>query len=54
MLTFASDFTLPHALRFHLMTCSTNPAIVGYNMSGWRTVGRMIKRAPKSDVAVPR
>lgn len=26
--------------------------IVGYNMSGWRTVGRMIKRAPKSDVAV--
>ena len=26
--------------------------IVGYNMSGWRTVVRMIQRAPKSDVAV--
>ncbi len=45
-------FLMPYASLIPMTCLASILMIVGYNMSGWRTVGRMIKRAPKSDVAV--
>ncbi|MFR6600844.1 MAG: hypothetical protein ACLUSV_10975 [Streptococcus sp.] len=45
---------MPYASLIPMTCLASILMIVGYNMSGWRTVVRMIQRAPKSDVAVPR
>lgn len=45
-------FLMPYASLLPMICLASILMIVGYNMSGWRTVCRMIKRAPKSDVAV--
>ncbi len=45
-------FLMPYASLIPMTCLASILMIVGYNMSGWRTVVRMIQRAPKSDVAV--
>ena len=40
-------FLMPYASLIPMTCLASILMIVGYNMSGWRTVGRMIKRAPK-------
>ena len=45
-------FLMPYASLIPMSCLASILIMVAYNMSGWRTVGRMIKRAPKSDVAV--
>jgi SulP family sulfate permease len=45
-------FLMPYASLIPMTCLASILMIVGYNMSGWRTVVRMIQRAPKSDVVV--
>ena len=45
-------FLMPYASLIPMSCLASILIMVAYNMSGWRTVSRMIKRAPKSDVAV--
>ena len=45
-------FLMPYASYIPMSCLAAILIIVGYNMSGWRICVRMIKTAPKSDVAV--
>ena len=45
-------FLLPYASYIPMSCLAAILIIVGYNMSGWRTFVRIIKTAPKSDIAV--
>ena len=45
-------FLMPYASYIPMSCLAAILIIVGYNMSGWRTFVRIIKTAPKSDVAV--
>ena len=40
-------FLMPYASLIPMTCLASILMIVGYNMSGWRTVVRMIQRAPK-------
>ena len=45
-------FLMPYASYIPMSCLAAILIIVGYNMSGWRTFVRIIKTAPKSDIAV--
>ena len=45
-------FLMPYASLIPMSTLSAILIMVGYNMSGWKTVIRMVRKAPKSDTAV--
>ena len=45
-------FLMPYASLIPMSCLAAILIIVGYNMSGWRGFVRMVKTAPKSDVAV--
>ena len=45
-------FLMPYASYIPISCLAAILIIVGYNMSGWRTFVRIIKTAPKSDIAV--
>ena len=45
-------FLMPYASCIPMSCLAAILIIVGYNMSGWRTFVRIIKTAPKSDIAV--
>ena len=45
-------FLMPYASYIPMSCLAAILIIVGYNMSGWRTFVRIIKTAPKNDIAV--
>ena len=45
-------FLMPYASYIPMSCLAAILIIVGYNMSGWRICVRMVKTAPKSDIAV--
>ena len=45
-------FLMPYASLIPMSTLAAILIMVGYNMSGWKTVVRMVRKAPKSDTAV--
>ena len=45
-------FLMPYASLIPMSTLAAILIMVGYNMSGWKTVIRMVRKAPKSDTAV--
>ena len=45
-------FLMPYASLIPMSTLAAILIMVGYNMSGWKTVFRMVRKAPKSDTAV--
>lgn len=45
-------FLMPYASLIPMSCLAAILIMVGYNMSGWRTVVHIIKTAPKSDIAV--
>ena len=45
-------FLMPYASYIPMSCLAAILIIVGYNMSGWRTFVRILKTAPKSDIAV--
>ena len=45
-------FLMPYASLIPMSTLAAILIMVGYNMSGWKTVVRMVRKAPKSDIAV--
>jgi putative sulfate transporter ychM len=45
-------FLMPYASYIPMSCLAAILIIVGYNMSGWRICVRMLKTAPKSDIAV--
>ena len=45
-------FLMPYASLIPMSCLAAILIMVGYNMSGWKTVVHMIKTAPKSDIAV--
>lgn len=45
-------FLMPYASLIPMSCLAVILIMVGYNMSGWRTFGRMLRTAPKSDIAV--
>lgn len=45
-------FLMPYASLIPMSCLAAILIIVGYNMSGWRSVIHMVKTAPKSDIAV--
>ena len=51
-LLFILLFLMPYASLIPMSCLAAILIMVGYNMSGWRTVIRILKSAPKSDIAV--
>ncbi|MGP1432924.1 MAG: SulP family inorganic anion transporter [Catonella sp.] len=51
-LLFILLFLMPYASLIPMSCLAAILIMVGYNMSGWRTVLRILKSAPKSDIAV--
>lgn len=51
-LLFILLFLMPYASLIPISCLAAILIMVGYNMSGWRTVIRILKSAPKSDIAV--
>ena len=51
-LLFMLLFLMPYASLIPMSCLAAILIMVGYNMSGWRTVIRILKSAPKSDIAV--
>lgn len=45
-------FLMPYASLIPMSCLAAILIMVGYNMSGWRTFGHMLRTAPKSDIAV--